>query len=156
MEGNRLLYSETDNLVIIRIEGKGTWVESKAFLEFCKRRIDEKKRIAIDLSACKLLDSTFLGSIAYLALKRDKMGIFSPCAEVRRATKTLGLEKIIEEIQLPKGITGKGEIDKKKLSLQEQAEMILLAHKSLIKVDPGNLSEFKDLIETVEKEIEKR
>ena len=153
MEKSRLLYGEIGNLIIIRIAGKGTWEESKIFLDFCKKKLDEKKQLAVDLSACKLLDSTFLGSIAYLALRTNKIDIFSPSPEVTRAIKVLGLEKIIKEVRVPGKVSEKKKIDKEKLSLDEQAKMILLAHKSLIKVTSGNLPKFKDLIETVEKEI---
>ncbi|HIE44352.1 MAG TPA: anti-sigma factor antagonist [Candidatus Omnitrophica bacterium] len=156
MKSNHLLYSEADDLVIVRIEGTGTWIESKAFLEFSKQKIEEDKKIAIDLSSCKLLDSTFLGTLAYLALKKGKIEIFKPPPEVKRAIKTLGLEKIIKEIEIPEEIGEKKEIKGRKLSKREQAEVILMAHKSLVKVDSENLPEFQDLIEMMEKEVEKR
>jgi len=149
-----LLYTELGNLVIVRVECKGTWVESKAFLEFAKRKIKEGKEVIVDLSNCKMLDSTFLGSLAYLALKRGKIEIFKPCKAVKRAISTLGLGKIIKEIDIPQG-EGKKGIVENKLSPPE-AETILLAHKSLVKAHPKNLPEFKDLIEMMEKELEKK
>jgi len=155
MEDNQLLYSESGNLVIVRVEGKGTWVESKPFLEFAKRKMEEGRELVIDLSDCKILDSTFLGSIAYLALKKGKIEVFRPSKEVKRAIRTLGLGKIIKEIEISREEQGK-KILKEKLSPRERAETLLLAHKSLIEVSPKNLPKFKDLIEMVEKELEKK
>ena len=155
MGNNRLLYSEFENIVILRVEGKGTWVESKTFLEFCEK-IPENKKIVVDLSSCKILDSTFLGSLAYLSIKRNGLEIFKPGPEVRRAMKTLGLCKILHEVKIPEKMDVVKEIiNKKNLSASDAAKTILLAHKALLKVAPMNSPKFSDLIEIMEKEVGK-
>ena len=68
MSKNRILYTEVNDLIIIRIEGKGSWVESKPFLDFAETQLKKGKKIVVDLSDCELLDSTFLGTLAYLSL----------------------------------------------------------------------------------------
>ncbi len=73
MKEGKILFSESGKLVIIRIIGKGSWVESKYFLEFCKRKMEEGKKVVVDLSECNLLDSTFLGILAYLSIHYQKI-----------------------------------------------------------------------------------
>ncbi|HEX67825.1 MAG TPA: hypothetical protein ENG13_02025 [bacterium] len=156
MSKNRILYTEVNDLIIIRIEGKGSWVESKPFLDFAETQLKKGKKIVVDLSDCELLDSTFLGTLAYLSLNYPGIEISSPGKEVKRAITTLGLTKILREtkIKIPEE-KGK-ELEKPKLSPEERAKILLKAHRTLINIEPANLPQFKDLLELVEKESEKK
>ncbi|MCD6521354.1 STAS domain-containing protein [Candidatus Calescamantes bacterium] len=155
MSKNRILYTEVKDMIIIRIEGKGSWVESKPFLDFAETQLKKGKKIVVDLSDCELLDSTFLGTLAYLSLNYSGIEISSPGKEVKRAITTLGLTKILREtkIKIPEE-KGK-ELEKHKLSPEERAKILMKAHRTLISIEPANLPQFKDLLELVEKENEK-
>ena len=66
----RITIANTSRGYLIGIHGRGTYLQSPGFQKLaddCLR--DEDKSIAIDLSACEFLDSTFLGCL--VTLHRD-------------------------------------------------------------------------------------
>src|SRR5207237_6075556 len=68
-----LKIGRTDNGYSVRVEGAGKMKESRAVQEFVVRTLggadaaESAGSVAVDLSACEYLDSTFLGSLVFLS-----------------------------------------------------------------------------------------
>src|SRR6516165_12111366 len=61
--------------VWVRVEGKGSFLNSGNFKEFAREMIDRGYReFVIDLHDCAMIDSTFMGTMAGLALRLKALG----------------------------------------------------------------------------------
>ncbi|NOZ64131.1 MAG: STAS domain-containing protein [Caldiserica bacterium] len=158
MEESRLTYQEYKGKIVIKVYGKGTWVEGKTFLDFCEKKFKEGKEIYVDLKDCHIIDSTFLGIIASLVLKKRPLYLFhmeSP--HVLRSIKTLGLSKILpggSRPELPREVK-EWEIPLQVVKGREEKDLIAQAHRTLVEAVPENIEKFKDVLELLENEEEK-
>src|SRR5205809_6937137 len=61
--------------VWVRVEGKGSFLNSGNLKEFARRMLDRGYRdIVVDLAHCAMMDSTFMGSMASVALRLKELG----------------------------------------------------------------------------------
>jgi len=165
MKENALFYREYRGKVIVRVKGKGRWVEGKSFKDFCEKKFKEGKEIYLDLGECQILDSTFLGIIVAFLTQGKKIFLFNvKSPHIWRSIRTLGLEEIIPVINeeeapsFPEEVK-EWEIPVISLSLKEEKEIVSQAHLNLVKAVPANLSRFQgvlDLMEKVERESLRR
>ena len=64
-----------NGLVHIRVEGKGSFQNSASLKDFAKEMLARGHReFVVDLAACPLMDSTFMGTLAGIALKLKGCG----------------------------------------------------------------------------------
>jgi len=161
MREGKLTYREYRGKVVLKVYGKGTWLEGKTFLNFCEKKFREGKEIYIDLEDCQIIDSTFLGIIASFVLKHQKLYLFrvkSP--HILRSIKTLGLDKLFSplgkerEPEFPKEVK-EWEISPQAVSSKEVKEIVAQSHQTLVEAVPANISKFKDVLDLLEKEEEK-
>ena len=55
----------------VKVEGKGSFLDSDNLKEFAHEMLDHDYReFVVDLADCAMMDSTFMGTIARLALRR--------------------------------------------------------------------------------------
>ncbi|GEM_PF-3414559 len=158
MKESKLTYQEYKGKVVVKVRGKGTWVEGKTFLDFCERKFKEGKEIYVDLKDCQIIDSTFLGIIASLVLKKRPLYLFhleSP--HVLRSIKTLGLSRIFPRVEesaeakLPQEVK-EWEIPLQVVKGKEGKDLINQAHRTLVEAVPENIEKFKDVLELLENE----
>jgi anti-sigma B factor antagonist len=145
--------------VWVRVEGKGSFLNSGSFKEFAREMVDRGFReFVIDLSNCQMMDSTFMGTMAGIALRLKELGQghlrVVHCGErSRELLSGLGLDQIFSiqsngsaapECSLMKrdGVGASSEQNK----LETKKEM-LDAHESLCEAAPQNLSRFKDVLD---------
>lgn len=92
----------TDNGLLVRIEGRGTLHESLAFHELIANSFKRQGlALAIDLTDCEYLDSTFLGCLVKLhnRFSGEEQAALSIVAPSDRAQQLLGpmqLDKLFE------------------------------------------------------------
>ena len=61
--------------VWVRVEGKGSFLNSGNFKEFAREMVDRGYReFVVDLVDCVMMDSTFMGTMAGLALRLKELG----------------------------------------------------------------------------------
>src|SRR3954462_7442485 len=66
---------ESGPTVWIRVEGKGTFQNSPGLKEFSRQMMDRGRRdFVVDLANCPAMDSTFMGTLAGLALRLREAG----------------------------------------------------------------------------------
>lgn len=151
--------------VWVRVEGKGSFLNSGSFKEFAKEMVNRGYRtFVIDLEDCVMLDSTFMGTMAGVALRLREMGQGNlhviHCGERSRDLLTgLGLDQIFT-------IHAQGAAAPQCEVLQqppppapnEQKEMrareMLDAHEALCQAAPENSARFKDVLDYLKQDLQ--
>src|SRR5437867_13178109 len=70
-----ILVGCTNKIVWIRVEGKGSFQNSSGMKEFAKEMVNRGHReFVVDLKNCPVMDSTFMGTLAGMALRLRELG----------------------------------------------------------------------------------
>lgn len=153
----------------IRCEGKGSFLNSPVLKEWCEDEISNGTTcLVIDLAACKGMDSTFMGTMAGLAMRlmklpNGKLQIAEPGKKNQKSLEDLGLD-VLMQIDPADGIW-RGEISDIRKKLQPctkvngvdkkfgQAPHVLDAHKKLCEADERNTEKFGTVLDFLEAEV---
>lgn len=160
-----ILVGCSNKVVWIRVEGKGSFLNSSGAKEFAKEMVNRGYReFVVDLLNCPAMDSTFMGTLAGIALRLRELGqgtlhvinINERCHELLR---NLGLDQLfsIEE----NGLNWNPETEQLSPASPEAnagdrrstAKTMLEAHQALIAADPENLTRFKDVLEFLKHDL---
>jgi len=149
----------------VRVEGKGNFLNSGSLKEFAQEMVNRGYReFIIDLEHCAMMDSTFMGTMAAVALRLKELGqghlhVIHCGDRSRQLLSGLGLDQIFsihddgstapECESLPSGETAQNPNEKKKT----QAETMLEAHEALCTAAPENLLRFKDVLEYLKQDL---
>ncbi len=145
--------------VWVKVEGKGSFLNSGNLKEFAREMLDRGYReFVLDLADCAMMDSTFMGTMASVALRLKELGqghlhIVHCRNRSQELLSGLGLDQIFD-------IHGNGASAPECESLErthkgqspeaekkEQAETMLEAHEALCEAAPENLFRFKDVLD---------
>jgi len=151
--------------VWVRVEGKGSFLNSGNLKEFAREMVDRGYReFVIDLGNCAMMDSTFMGTMAGVALRLKEIGrghlhIVRCGNRSRELLAGLGLDQIFsihgngtsapECATLQSQSKDESREDKK----QEQAQTMLEAHEALCAAVPENLFRFKDVLDFLKQDL---
>src|SRR5215212_10244135 len=70
-----ILVGTANRTVWVRVEGKGSFLNSTGLKEFTKEMINRGYReFVVDLKSCPVMDSTFMGTLAGVALRLRELG----------------------------------------------------------------------------------
>ena len=151
--------------VWVRVEGKGNFLNSGSLKEFAKEMVNRGYReFIIDLQNCAMMDSTFMGTMAGVALRLKELGHghlhVVRCGNRSRELLTgLGLDQIFSihsngavapQCELKEKGVGDAAAENRK---KEQAETMLEAHEALCQAAPENLSRFKDVLDYLRQDL---
>lgn len=155
--------SLVDEAVWLRVMGRGTFQTSAGMKEYTRRMIQRGRRhFVVDLNDCELMDSTFMGTLAGLALRLREFGsggltVLNGNARNTMLLENLGLDHLFSFV-LPEGVTAPPRATPaQSLNAEggdpaEQHQTILSAHEALVKADPENEERFKDVLELLKQE----
>ena len=151
--------------VWVKVEGKGNFLNSGSLKEFAQEMVNRGYReFVIDLENCAMMDSTFMGTMAGVALRLKELGhghlhVVHCGDRSRELLSGLGLDQIFNIRsngaagpgceQIREGARG-GSAEEKK---REQAETMLEAHQALCEAAPENLSRFKDVLDYLKQDL---
>ncbi len=151
--------------VWVRVEGRGTFQNSGSFKQFTQEMVKRGYReFFVDLDHCAMLDSTFMGTMAGVALRLKEMGegdlhVVHCGQRSFELLSGLGLDQIFEirangfeapQCQaLPAATTTEQSEDPK----QAQARTMLDAHEALCTAAPENFLRFKDVLEYLRQDL---
>ena len=151
--------------VWVKVEGKGSFLNSGNFKEFAREMVDRGYReFVIDLANCVMMDSTFMGTMAGVALRLKELGCghlhVVHCGERSRDLLSgLGLDQIFsihsngevapECASLQRKPAGESPDDKK----HEQTRTMLEAHEALCSAAPENVFRFKDVLDYLKQDL---
>lgn len=162
---SNILVGCTNKVVWIRVEGKGSFLNSAGLKEFARAMINRGHReFVIDLRNCPVMDSTFMGTLAGIALRLREIGqgslhVTNLNERNGDLLRNLGLDQLFA-IDLC-GITPPAEIPAEAQSLNPangpdrtaQAQTMLEAHEALVEASPENLTKFKDVLEYLKQDL---
>ena len=150
--------------VIVRIEGRASFLNCSCLREFVQRMLAEgKKRFVVDFQRCTSMDSTFLGLLAGIAIdlrkRKPEGGIVLARVGARNLEliRNLGLHRLIpvDGSDLPAGTPGAGvpagsgkdtPLSCGRQSEIDHARLVLEAHENLVGVDESNRAKFQDVL----------
>lgn len=153
--------------VWVRVAGRGSFLNSGSLKEFAREMVNRGYReFVFDLKDCVMMDSTFMGTMAGMALRLKELGQgrlhVIHCGERSlELLSGLGLDQILD-IQT-NGTTAPeckelGEAssrpDASADAKREQAGTMLEAHEALCKAAPENLTRFKDVLEYLKQDLQ--
>jgi anti-anti-sigma factor len=158
-----LLVAMHHSSALIRVRGRGSFKVGPALKQFGLSAISSGcKQFILDMNECIGMDSTFMGVLAGLALRLKheeaggRMVMMNLSPKTLALLETLGLNRLIDAYlegdtsdDLKKRLSDvvdmaalKGSISDQKLTL----ETMLSAHEDLVKISPGNLPKFKNVM----------
>jgi len=150
--------------VWVRVEGKGSFLNSGNLKEFAQQMVNRGYReFIIDLENCAMMDSTFMGTMAGVALRLKELG-HGHLHVVHCGTRSyellsgLGLDQIFDihanGAAAPACESLKAEAtsaaDARK---REQAQTMLDAHEALCEAAPANIFKFKDVLDYLKQDL---
>ncbi len=159
-----ILVGVVSGWVHVKVDGKGSFQNSPGLKEFSKQMLERGFRhFVVDLQSCPVMDSTFMGTLAGIALRLREYNDGSLL--VRNANernndllRNLGLNNLFDvESQAPEVTDDM--VDAKPLAAAEavrrkdQAECMIEAHEALVDADPENLARFKDVLEYLKQDL---
>jgi anti-anti-sigma regulatory factor len=149
--------------VWVKVEGKGSFLNSGNLKEFAQEMVNRGYReFIIDLENCLAMDSTFMGTMAGVALRLKELGHghlhVVHCGErSRELLSGLGLDQIFSIYS--NGATSpecqqlQREPDIVQQQKMEQARTMLEAHEALCKAAPENFLRFKDVLDYLKQDL---
>ena len=143
----------------MKVQGRATFEVAPALRHLVKliENSTNHKDFLVDLSDCTGMDSTFMGILAMLALKikacKKLAFIVNASVENKKLLNGLGLQKLYEyrDVEL-EDLEEWSPLDTQAIKANN-AEVVLEAHKTLVKTDIANEPKFRNVINMVEKEI---
>lgn len=164
-----ILVGCTNKVVWVRVEGKGSFLNSSGLKEFSREMINRGHReFVVDLRNCPVMDSTFMGTLAGIALRLREIGqgslhVTNLNERNGDLLRNLGLDQLFA-IDLC-GIKASEEAASKPAETQPieaavvpdrslQAQTMLEAHEALVEAAPENLTKFKDVLEYLKQDLD--
>ena len=151
--------------VWVKVEGKGSFRDSENLMEFARGMLDRGYReFVVDLADCAMMDSTFMGTMASVALRLKELGhghlhIVHCGDRSQELLSGLGLDQIFDihtnVARTPEcGALEQTPEDKsREAQKKEQAETMLEAHEALCEVAPENRFRFKDVLDFLRQDL---
>jgi anti-sigma B factor antagonist len=155
-----ILVGTANRTVWVRVEGKGSFLNSTGLKEFAKEMINRGFReFAIDLMNCTVMDSTFMGTLAGIALRLRELGqgnlrVTNLNERNSDLLSNLGLDQlfVIEarnsapaEAQTPLAAAAPDKT--------AQAQTMLEAHEACVEANEANAAKFKDVLEYLKQDL---
>lgn len=151
--------------VWVRVEGKGSFLNSGNLKEFAQEMVNRGYReFVIDLQDCVMMDSTFMGTMAGVALRLKELGhghlhVVHCGVRSRELLSGLGLDQIFS-IQSNgtlapacQDLGAPAQPDPAETAKKEQAQTMLEAHEALCQASPDNLLRFKDVLDYLKQDL---
>jgi len=154
--------------VWVRVAGRGSFLNSGSLKEFAREMVNRGFRdFVFDLQDCVMMDSTFMGTMAGMALRLKELGQghvrVIHCGErSQELLSGLGLDQIFD-IQSNGATAPRCEALSQTVgsppetspeTKREQAGTMLEAHEALCQAAPENLTRFKDVLEYLKHDLQ--
>jgi anti-anti-sigma regulatory factor len=158
-----ILVGTASKIVWIKVEGKGSFLNSAGVKEFAKEMVNRGHReFVVDLRNCPVMDSTFMGTLAMIALRLREIGhgslhVVNLNERNHDLLSNLGLDQLFSMDAC--GVKENGPAIRNTLPAggaadhSAHAETMIEAHEALIEADPENLTKFKDVLEYLKQDL---
>src|SRR2546423_433896 len=151
--------------VWVKVEGKGSFLNSGNLKQFAREMLDRGYReFVVDLADCAMMDSTFMGTMASVALRLKELGpghlhIVHCGNRSQQLLSGLGLDQIFDihsdgssapDCEALERASRGQTLDPRK---KEQTETMLEAHEALCEAVPENIFRFKDVLDFLRQDL---
>lgn len=143
----------------LKVNGRGTFQNSPGVKEFVKQMIQRGHRdFVVDLDACELMDSTFMGTLAGVALRLREIGqggLRAVNVNDRNSSllENLGLDHLFT-VETGHAADAPATLRQAEpAKADDTKETVLEAHEALIEADAQNAVKFKDVVEYLRQEL---
>ena len=152
--------------VWVKVEGKGSFLNSGNLKEFTREMVNRGYReFVVDLENCAMMDSTFMGTMAGVALRLKELGqghlrVVHCGQRSHELLSGLGLDQLFSiqangsaapQCELLNARPEAESVEEKK---QEQKKEMLDAHEALCEAAPENVPRFKDVLEYLKQDLQ--
>src|SRR5205814_1580468 len=149
----------------VKVEGRGSVLNSGNMKEFASEMLDRGYReFVVDLADCAMMDSTFMGKMASVALRLKELGrghlhIVHCGNRSQQLLSGLGLDQIFDihsdgigapECEALEQASRSQTLDSQK---KEQTETMIKAHEALCDAAPENIFRFKDVLDFLRQDL---
>ncbi len=161
VESSGIQVGEQDGMILIRVEGKGTYLNSHLLKQYFLQCLEEDRHFfKIDLSQCNYMDSTFLGMLAGIGSKVKEhfpspIKLANATERIRGMLENLGIEHLFEMSRENRFSESLSRLSEHKISSEAKTREMLEAHEKLAEISPANEAEFRDVITLLRKKIGK-
>ncbi len=154
--------------VWVRVDGKGCFLNAGAISTFAAEMLERgHRRFVVDMGLCPTMDSTFMGTLAGIALKLQKAVGGGEGAELmlvqvnernRELLSGLGLDHLMR-VESGFGDLG-GDVQLDALSSEggdreSRARVMLDAHEACVEANAENAAKFKDVLAYLREDLGK-
>jgi anti-anti-sigma regulatory factor len=157
-----------EHFACVRIVGRANFTSSIDFKTVLNELWQKGcKHFVLDVSQCMLMDSTFLGVLADFGLKLREdqreprchpLELLNPNARITELLENLGILHLFNiktgSPIVPAG-TQTAVVAPADASREEITRACLEAHQTLMKINPGNISRFKDVAQFLAEDLKK-
>jgi len=154
-----ILVGNLGRTVWVKVDGRGTFQNSPGVKEFVKQMIQRGHRdFVVDLAGCELMDSTFMGTLAGVALRLREIGqggLRTVNVNDRNASllENLGLDQLFS-VEAGPAASAPETLQQAVADSEKDAKgTVLEAHEALIEADAHNAVKFKDVVEYLRQEL---
>ena len=149
----------------MRLEGKGSFLNSGSLKDFAQEMVSRGYReFIVDLQNCVMMDSTFMGTLAGVALRLKELGnghlhVVHCGLRSRELLSGLGLDQIFSihagGLSAPQcsDLDGDDQPAPSADQKREQAQTMLDAHEALCQAAPENFTRFKDVLDYLKQDL---
>jgi len=156
-----ILVGTAAKTVWVRVEGKGSFLNSTGLKEFAKEMTNRGHReFVVDLKNCPVMDSTFMGTLAGIALRLREIGqgqlkVVNLNERNRNLLSNLGLDQLftIEEKVNSMPVNAQQPLESGAIDKVTQAQTMLEAHENCVEANPENAAKFKDVLEYLKQDL---
>jgi anti-anti-sigma regulatory factor len=159
-QGSFLKVGRTATGCILRVEGRGTMRESKAAHELAVRCIPESGfTVAVDLSDCDNLDSTFLGCLIDLQRRfgrgsESRFSVASPSDKCRRLFETAQVQRALNVTpDHPEVLGDYVPVPSAALDSTQTTQHIMECHRLLSEFEGPSQAAFRAIANQLEREL---
>jgi anti-sigma B factor antagonist len=158
-----ILVGLTNKIVWVKVEGKGSFLNSPGLKDFAKEMITRGHReFVVDLRNCPVMDSTFMGTLAGVALNLRGLGqghlhVVNLNERNHDLLSNLGLDQLFAidmcAVKADAPVKSLDSVSVENPDRAAQAETMLEAHQALVEADAANLTKFKDVLEYLKQDL---
>ncbi len=154
-----ILVGQDARRTTLSLRGRAGWARSASFHHACLSALEAGRSVKVDLTGCRHLDSTFLGTIHELCDRAERAGVEFRLEGVSRVLEELfvelGMRRVLEHVvpfllPLPSGMRPLSDAADRERS---PAERILHAHEVLAALSERNRREFDPLLASLRREL---
>ena len=154
-----ILVGVSDRTVWVRVEGKGSFLNSTGLKQFSKEMTNRGYRqFVVDMKQCPVMDSTFMGMLTGISLRLRELGSGELCMmnlneRNRELLFSLGLDGFFTMGEAADNAHASLPLAEPLESKQARTETMIEAHEAVVAANPENETKFKDVLEYLKQDL---